>query len=732
MLPDIKLEAGKAALAADTPKDAVAHLTTALGLSADPARRTTAAELLDQALILSGQGGEADDRWSFEAAGGASRIALLERLVLSAVASGSFSRALTRLSEIEHRLPPASRWMIRYRCLVGLGDAAGAYAHIDAAKEDLPASAALRYRTHVLLLENRYPEVLDALSTATGIRSGELLHLQTRAFVGTGQHDRVETEIATFREFFPDEPWIDYELARNASVARWTDLALSRWTALAETQGDELQVLQGLVDAFVEESDFEAAARALDQAEGEFPRARIDRLRAKAVRIEGDVEGATAILQSMFSDRGTDGGEDLSTRTQAEIWGDLARLRLMTFERSARPEAMADHVAFARKALAFDPDKLSHKVALCNALIRSGDAAEAKEAVAALPAINRADVMRLQMWRHDLSGDLAAARAAWKTRTLIHYVPQVHGGKTANLARRDEAALPPKDALTLYTCVRNERPRLPWFFDHYRRLGISHFVFVDNGSSDGTTEFLLSQPGTNVFYTEDSYYGGYSGMSWINHLRARHSPSGWSLYVDVDEALIYDGCDKHTIPDLAERLDSAGDEALTGFMLDMFSMDDPTDAAPDGDIDYVTRYPLYLPQMATTPKPVCPYVQIRGGLRAVFETGEELTKTPLVKSGRHIDFLRSSHDTSPARISDTTAVLLHYKIIDGVGDEAERVLKEQQRSPHCRVRYARYQEARDLADLIGAASKDVHRYTGPEDLISDGLMTSIDWSDADD
>jgi hypothetical protein len=98
-----------------------------------------------------------------------------------------------------------------------------------------------------------------------------------------------------------------------------------------------------------------------------------------------------------------------------------------------------------------------------------------------------------------------------------------------------------------------------------------------------------------------------------------------------------------------------------------------------------------------------------------------------VKSGADIDFLQSSHNVTPARVSDMTGVLLHYKIIDGIAEEAARVLQDQTRSPHCRARYAKYRDAPDLPELIGAAMADVRTYRAPDDLVTAGLMTPIRW-----
>ena len=719
----VALTAARAALVEDRPHDAVAGLRSGLSLYVDPVGRTLLRVMLDEALLQAGKYDEADAFWAFEEKGPKADPPALERFVLGACAAGSFSRALSRLDEIADLLPAQRRWIIRYRCLVGMGEAEKAYAHIDSAGGDLSAHVALRCRLNVLLSEHRYPEVLDGLSEASGIRSADLLKLQTRAFIGTGEHARVEAELAMFRDYFPDEEWIDLELARNATVARWADLALLRWRDLHRNMPEQLGVVQGLVEVLLDRGDYAAVVPLLDMAQKHHPRVNIDRLRARALSVEGDLPGAGAILKETIDDL----NGQASCATLATLWSELAQIHLLTAERSLQPAPREAHLACARRAHALLPDSITFKCKLADALIRSSATTEAKATIDALAASHRDIVLRLRMWKHAMDEDQDAARALWKTRKLIHYIPQVHAGRFANLQRMDENPLPPGDALALYTCIRDERDRLPWFFGYYRRLGVEHFVVIDNGSTDGSTEYLLSQSGTTVFRTDDSYHGAFSGMVWINHLKSRLSPAAWVLYADVDEALVYDGCERRSVADLAETLDMAGHEAFTAFMLDMFSTDASGETGKGPDVDYVTRYPLYLPQIQVTPKPLCPYLQIRGGIRSLFATGEELTKTPLVKSGADIDFLQSSHNVTPARVSDMTGVLLHYKIIDGIAEEAARVLQHQTRSPHCRARYAKYRDAPDLPELIGAAMADVRTYRAPDDLVTAGLMTPIRW-----
>ena len=95
------------------------------------------------------------------------------------------------------------------------------------------------------------------------------------------------------------------------------------------------------------------------------------------------------------------------------------------------------------------------------------------------------------------------ARAALKARELT----PVHD-RTAKMA----------PGPILFSTVRNEALRLPWFLKHYRDLGVVHFLFVDNGSTDGTGDYLGGHPDVSVWRTEASYKASRFGVDWMNAL----------------------------------------------------------------------------------------------------------------------------------------------------------------------------------------------------------------------
>ena len=70
---------------------------------------------------------------------------------------------------------------------------------------------------------------------------------------------------------------------------------------------------------------------------------------------------------------------------------------------------------------------------------------------------------------------------------------------------RDRTGAIKADAIIVLSTVRNERVRLPFFLRYYRKLGVDHFLIVDNGSDDGSREYLAEQPDVSLWATGAGY-----------------------------------------------------------------------------------------------------------------------------------------------------------------------------------------------------------------------------------
>ncbi len=140
------------------------------------------------------------------------------------------------------------------------------------------------------------------------------------------------------------------------------------------------------------------------------------------------------------------------------------------------------------------------------------------------------------------------------------------------LTRLDRKTISPaRSAVSALMVVRNEATRLPHVFAHHRGLGIDRFFVVDNGSTDGSRDWLLAQPDCHVFATEDSFREAGCGMAWINALLAFLTVGSWCLFIDADELLVYPFCETLRLSRFCAFLDATGSEGVETLMLDMYS-----------------------------------------------------------------------------------------------------------------------------------------------------------------
>ena len=106
--------------------------------------------------------------------------------------------------------------------------------------------------------------------------------------------------------------------------------------------------------------------------------------------------------------------------------------------------------------------------------------------------------------------------------------------------------------ILLVSTMRNESIRLPYFLKYYRSLGVDHFMFVDNGSTDNSREHLLGQRDVSLWYTKASYKSASFGVDWMNYLQRKYSHDHWTLVVDPDEFFVFPFCDTRSIRALTD------------------------------------------------------------------------------------------------------------------------------------------------------------------------------------
>lgn len=251
--------------------------------------------------------------------------------------------------------------------------------------------------------------------------------------------------------------------------------------------------------------------------------------------------------------------------------------------------------------------------------------------------------------------------------------------------------LPEKEETGVYVfcCVRNEIQRLPFFLEYYRNLGVEGFFFIDNNSSDGTTQLLQGEEDVALYHTKDSYAQSRCGVDWTNTLLHLHGEGHWCLTVDADELLVYPDCESLSLPSLAKYLESRGANALLSFMLDMYADSPIRQAGYQPGSPFLDTCPHfdatgYWTEGSDKTEDLVP---TRGGPRhRLFWEGMNrekptpfLRKIPLVLWSKDFDYEASTHLLAGAKFCEITGSLLHFKLF---ADFAHRVVEEVKRGEH--------------------------------------------------
>lgn len=289
--------------------------------------------------------------------------------------------------------------------------------------------------------------------------------------------------------------------------------------------------------------------------------------------------------------------------------------------------------------------------------------------------------------------------------------------------------------------LRNERVRLPFFLNYYRSLGIDHFLIVDNGSDDGSREYLAAEPDVSLWTTGASYKAARFGLDWITLLQRRYCHGHWTLTVDVDEFLVYPFCDTRPLRALTDWLEASSLRSFPAMLLDMYPKG-PIGSAPyrEGDDPFATAPYFDTGNYTISRNPLYGNLWIQGGprARAFFADAPQkapaLNKIPLVHWKRSYAYVSSAHMLLPRglnQVYDTlggekaSGVLLHAKFVEPFLAKAD---EEEHRREHYRdgAEYAAYRAAAGQRPDLWC--KWSEKYINWRQLEILGLMSKGNWA----
>jgi len=232
-----------------------------------------------------------------------------------------------------------------------------------------------------------------------------------------------------------------------------------------------------------------------------------------------------------------------------------------------------------------------------------------------------------------------------------------------------------KDRQPVLICVeKDDIVKIKELYYHCKKIGIEHFVFIDNGSTDGTIEFLSQKDNVDIIKSNTKYQT-LAREAWINRVLCHYGYNHWYLVVDSDEMYNYVGSENIKISEHIGELEKKGIKRELSFMLDMYSKG-KLFAKTENFLDECCYFDTDTYSLVQYRR----FIRITGGPRnRVFEEDGKnkefmLGKYPLFLFEKG-DLQTNSHFTFPFYKNvnvPCTSVLMHYKFI---GNDIEKYIK---------------------------------------------------------
>jgi len=221
--------------------------------------------------------------------------------------------------------------------------------------------------------------------------------------------------------------------------------------------------------------------------------------------------------------------------------------------------------------------------------------------------------------------------------------------------------------------VRNDLDRIKMQVEHHRKIGIKHFIYIDNMSTDGTFEWLENQKDITLYRIESKFNASIKSAWWQLAIQ-REGYGKWYLILDSDELFAYPGMENMNIQKYIEFLKMKKISVITTPMIDMYSQNKLFEADICEDIK--SRYCFF----DTFYNQEYGYINWRifGGPRfRVFNIDLQLTKHSLLRAEENIIVL--PHKIFPFSRNvekGAKAFLLHYKFLPGDMQKFMEIIKE--------------------------------------------------------
>jgi hypothetical protein len=320
--------------------------------------------------------------------------------------------------------------------------------------------------------------------------------------------------------------------------------------------------------------------------------------------------------------------------------------------------------------------------------------------------------------------------------TIPDYVTEVQRALTATTLAKVQGATSEDggaESPTLISVVKNEIVLIEEFVRHYRSGGIRRFIFIDNGSTDGTFEYLRNLHDADLYQTLEPFEWRRK-QAWITRaIKLTGRPDSWFMYVDADELAVFDSFGEKTIGDLAVQMDRLGIHRCRGMLVDMYSKDAAFAAAYAPATSLVEAFP-YFDAEGISENRYKEIISRKGGPRKrVFGHGQakfnpELTKYPLFRLAEGDIFANPHHIWPYERnfVSDCYIGLLHFKFRPGILSRIELAVAEENYWAGS-SEYKAYLASFNASPELSLHDESSRHFRGIASLVDSGIIKPIDW-----
>jgi hypothetical protein len=284
-----------------------------------------------------------------------------------------------------------------------------------------------------------------------------------------------------------------------------------------------------------------------------------------------------------------------------------------------------------------------------------------------------------------------------------------------------------------FACIRDENLRLPFLLDYHRRLGVGRFFFIDNGSTDGSLEYLLEQEDCHVFGSSGKFFAeNVDPPVWSNALRSVFGDGHWCLSLDADEMFVYPHCEDISLPTFCQYLDDSGANAVVALVVDMYGDGPIVDVSYKrgenflGACPYFDRALGYEVAEDSGYPPVLTFSRFR---ERAFWSGEHrrqrppcITQVPLVKWSKGTAYLVAQHSLNFAKLSELQAGVLHFKFLPGFYKSIGASLAENDK-----IREKGLEERKTYIDTLTSNPNLTLLYGGSERYRDSGQLVQLGW-----